>query len=89
MQREIPALARLDVLYAAGVVAEHDTGAVFAINEREPLAIALQAAIGVDEIFFAHAEEVGYSRDIFLHKAHIALPPAAGAAALACVGKEA
>lgn len=84
---EVPALLRLDGLYGAAILSQHDTSSIFRIAERESLAVPLDAAVGVDKLIFAHAQILRYRVYIAVCKAHIALPPAAGSAAEAGVNE--
>lgn len=83
---EILALLGFYGLDAAGIVRlQHDAGAIRGINERKPAAIALQVAELVDESHLIHAQVSRNGGNIVICQADIALPPAAGTAALAGV----
>ena len=83
---EILALLGLDGLDTACVVClKHDAGAIRRINERKPAAVALQVAKLIDEGHLIHAQKGCNGRNVLISQADIALPPAAGTAALASV----
>lgn len=83
---EILALLGFYGLDAAGIVRlQHDAGAIRGINERKPAAIALQVAELVDEGHLIHPQICSNGGDVVICQADIALPPAAGTAALAGV----
>lgn len=85
--RKIPALLGFDTLYTASVVFQHNAGTIPRIDKGKSLAVALEPAIGVDERAFPHTQILGYSADIFVRQANIALPAATGTAADAAVRK--
>ena len=84
--REVAALLGFNILNSAGVILlQHDAGSILCVYQREASSIPLQMAERVDKLGFFHLQIIGNGRDILICQAHISLPAAAGAAALARV----